>query len=58
MARRKYGKPGTRNRPQPKGGTAKGALQFATNPKRAILKELRKKVSTGGKIEMPLAKPN
>ena len=58
MARRTYGKPGTRNRPTPKGGTVKGALQFATNPKRAVLKELRKKVSTGGKIEMPLSKPN
>ena len=58
MARRKYGKPGTRNRPQPKGGTAQGALQFAVNPKRALLKELRKKVNTGGKIEMPQAQPN
>ena len=58
MAIRKYGKPGTRNRPEPKGGTATGALQFATNPKRAVLKELRKKLSTGGKIEMPSAKPN
>ena len=58
MAKRKYGKPGTRNKSKGKGGTAKGALQFAVNPKRAVLKELRKKVSTGGKIEMPNAKPN
>ena len=58
MARKKHGKPGTRHKPKGKGGTAKGALQFAANPKRAVLKELRKKVSTGGKIEMPLAKPN
>ena len=41
MARRKYGKPGTRNRPKPKGGTARGALQFAANPKKAVLKDLR-----------------
>ena len=57
MARRNYGKPGTRHKKQAKGGTARGALQFAVNPKRAVLKELRKKVSTGGKIEMPTAKP-
>ena len=58
MESRKYGKPGTRNRPQGKGGTAQGALQFAVNPKKTVLKELRKKVSTGGKIEMPTAQPN
>ncbi len=58
MARKKYGKPGTRNNPQGKGGTAKGALQFAINPKRTVLKELRKKLSTGGKVEMPVCKPN
>ena len=58
MARRKYGKPGTRNRPKPKGGTARGALQFAANPKKTVLKKLRKKINTGGIIEMPTAKPN
>ena len=60
MARRKYGKPGTRHRPQAGGGTAKGAVQFAVNPKGAVLKEVRKrlKVSTGGTIEMPQAQPN
>ncbi len=54
-------KPGSRNRKKPSyKGTAKGAVQFAVNPKGAVLKEVRKrlKVSTGGKIEMPIAKPN
>jgi translation initiation factor 1 (eIF-1/SUI1) len=56
-------KPGSRRRKKLSyKGTAKGALEFAANPQRVALKELRKelrkKVSTGGKIEMPLAKPN
>ena len=69
MARRKYGKPGTRNRPQPKGGTVKGAVQFAMNPKKTVVKEVVKKMkkSTGGMAKkrtmykdggaMPKAKP-
>ena len=54
-------KPGSRNRKKPSyKGTAKGAVQFAANPKAMAIKELRKrvKVNAGGKIVMPQAKPN
>ena len=52
-------KPGSIRRKKPSyKGTAKGAVKFVLNPKGVALKELRKAVRTGGKIEMPLAKPN
>ena len=52
-------KPGSRKRKKSSyKGTAKGALQFVLNPKGVAIKELRKAFRTGGKIEMPIAKPN
>ena len=45
-------KPGNRNKAKgdPKKGTVKGAIQFAVNPKKAVVKEVVKKMkkSTGG----------
>ena len=52
-------KPGSRRRKKPSyKGTAKGAVQFALYPKRVAVRELRKAFRTGGKSEMPSAKPN
>lgn len=52
-------KPGSRRRKKPSNkGTVKGAVEFALNPKRVALRELRKAFRTGGKSEMPSAKPN
>ena len=65
-------KPGNRSKAKgdPKKGTVKGAVQFAVNPKKAVVKEVVKKLkkSTGGMANkrmtyvkggevMPKAKP-
>lgn len=48
-------KPGNRSKAKgdPKKGTVKGAVQFAVNPKKAVVKEVVKKLkkSTGGKVK-------